>query len=229
MSKLTEELLAVEFEKMLISNSINQFPKFNSVFREVSCFQGIPDFIAISGENIDLIEYSSSKELSIDSSSLILSLLKKKAPRSEEFLVRSSGLAPQTITKILVALKKSNIVSVTNSGGYFLGPNYKKPNVELWAFELKLENWKRALFQALQYKAFANRVIIVFPSNKAKLLKRNLEIFRTLKIGVMTLDVKDRSFEIILKPYKLKPSSNYHNLFALSRIADEMLRNTGLE
>jgi hypothetical protein len=222
MLRLTEELLSKEFEKILTSNSIKEFPKFNSVFREVSCFQGIADFVALSGSEVNISNFPLKKDFSIDSASVVLSLLKERSPRSEEFLMRSSGLSSQMLNRVLATFEQSETITITETGGYILGPKYQKPNIELWAFELKLKNWKRAIFQALQYKAFANRVVTVFPNNKTQLLKNNLDMFSTLKIGVMTYDTETGSYEMLVKPCKLKPSSKHHNLFAISRIIEEM-------
>lgn len=60
----------------------------------------------------------------------------------------------------------------------------------LHAFEGKLKDWRRALQQAFRYRYFADKAIVVMPSENAGPAIANLEAFRHLYVGLWTFDVK---------------------------------------
>ncbi len=95
--------------------------------------------------------------------------------------------------------------------------------MEFWAFELKINNWKRALFQALRYKTFASRIMIVFPMNKEKLIAKNVDKFNKLKLGIMLFNAYDKSYKILVRPPKTHPSSRMHHLFMLTKILSKSI------
>ncbi len=104
---------------------------------------------------------------------------------------------------------------------YYLSGQSKSEVGDIWAFELKLSNWKRAIFQALQYKAFANYSVIVFPIEKEKLLLNNLETFRNLNIGVLLFDIKNQKSQWLVHPKKEKPISKSQTIYLLYKIASK--------
>jgi len=61
-------------------------------------------------------------------------------------------------------------------------------NQTLMAFEMKLDDWKRALHQAYRYSYFADHVIVVLPMNKITAAYNNLDLFKDLDIGLWSLD-----------------------------------------
>jgi len=224
---MSELQMANAFENLLNSKEgIKGFPGFNSTFREVACQQGIADFIAITGNKIEELNNSffESNTISLNSYSLIISLLKSRSPRTENFLVSSSGLTRNTVRKVLKELEENEAICKTEKGAIILSPNWGLPKLELWAFELKLKDWKRALFQTLQYKAFANRVVIVLPEEKETIINKNLDVFKKLQVGVIIFNMHNLSNKVMLKPPRINPSSRRHSLFALGKIASE-LRN----
>lgn len=225
MAKITENQMANSFEILLNSGEgIKGFPKFKSVFREVTCQQGIADFITITGSDTDSL-YNNCFEsglISLDTSSLIISLLKFNSPRTEDFLIKATGLSKNTVRKVLKTLEVKKVVTQSDTGSFTLSPNWGIPSVELWAFELKLSNWKRALFQVLQYKAFANRVVIVLPTEKESIICKNIELFKELRVGVMTFDTLSGNNKVFVKPQKNNPSSKRHNLYALGTISSKL-------
>ena len=72
-----------------------------------------------------------------------------------EYLEESTGLSKQTLQKEILALCKKDLVIQNARGSYKLADKYNMPKMEIYAFELKLDNWKRALFQTIRYKTFS--------------------------------------------------------------------------
>lgn len=224
---MSELQMANAFETLLnLKEGIKGFPSFKAIFREVACQQGIADFIAITGNNLEKLSdnFFESGTVSLDSYSLIISLLKSRSPRTEDFLVSSSGLSRNTVRKVLKELEENETICKNEKGAIMLSPNWGLPKLELWAFELKLKDWKRALFQTLQYKAFANRVVIVVPEDKETIINKNLDVFKNLQVGVMVFNMDNLSYKVMLKPPGVNPSSKRHSIFALGKLASE-LRN----
>lgn len=223
MNELSEIELSDSFEKYIKSDK-NKINSFDFVFREVSCIQGIPDFIAISNDSYlkTITKELDLSSVTVESSAVILSLLKSKAPRTIKYLENKSGYQISTVRRALNLLESQELVLKNDRNQYFLGCKWIEPVTEVWAFELKLKNWKRALFQALQYKTFANRVAVVFPVNMKELLNKNIDVFKKFNVGVIIYDHKTYEIEFLSKPSKLKPSSRSQNLYTLSRLASEL-------
>jgi len=224
---ITEEKMADSFEKLLCDkNGISEFPSFHSIFREIRCQQGIADFIAIENNVLKNEIWKLPERINkISNISVfhIISLLKPKAPRTETFLTRNTGLSLKTVKRILKQLEYQQIIKRLDSGGIIVGPKWKSPNFDLWAFELKLNNWKRALFQASQYRTFATNITVVFPTERKKTIIENLNKFRKMKIGVMLFDISKNNYEIILKPNKIKSTSKrfyFHTIGTLMTMKD---------
>lgn len=70
----------------------------------------------------------------------------------------------------------------------------------LTAFEMKLENWKRALSQAYRYRYFANRSIVVVPTATADRAQNHLPMFRQLGIGLWSFDKANNNIQMCFTP-----------------------------
>lgn len=222
--EISESVMAKAFEKCLTNKKFfAEFPNFNRVFRDFVCRQGIADFLAVAGPRIEkktIKKIGNLANLITESSTRIFSLLKHSSPRSKEYIKGKSGLSFSTVSRVLDHLGKENLIKETAGGKFTLSPTWYLPkNLELWAFELKVNNWQRALFQALQYKAFATRVVTVFPKKKERILKKHIDKFKKMNIGVIVFDHNSFSYKILLKPRKNNPQSRMHYFFSIFRIA----------
>lgn len=226
--KLSESVMAESFEKCLRRNFFNEFPKFNLVAKEIICQQGVADFITIVGSQLKQKQIEKINHVfngSTEGYIKVFSLLRHFVPRTESYLIKKSGFSRKTVRSILKNLMDKKAIVGLSKGPFMLSPSWRLKSVELWAFELKINDWKRAIFQSLQYKAFADRVTIVFPVEREKILRENIEIFKKSKIGVMLFDAFNQHYKILLPPLKSKPSSRTHRLFAFSKITSSAITN----
>lgn len=223
MNNYSEETMADAFIEFLKSkHGKTVFPKYFAIYREVICRQGITDILAIEAlekgkvfeRQIELVAGTG-----IESSARILSLLSYNSPRTEKYLMHNTGLTIKTFRRTISELLERGIIVKNDKGSYKLEERFYRYPAEIWAFELKLNDWKRAIFQAMQYKAFASKVITVFPEEKEKLLLENLESFRRRKIGLSIFDANSGMYKVLLKPMKERPSSKKHYFYTLSKIA----------
>ena len=150
--------------------------------------------------------------------SSLLSLLKPKAPRTLNHLLRETGYTYDSIRKYLRQLEKSGCVKRTATGAYILGSSAAQFKTELWTFELKLKDARRAVFQAQQCKAIAEVTIIVVPPGQARNYERFTESMGRWGIGLATFDFYSGDFVLLKRPRKTKPLSGGHRMYALSRM-----------
>jgi len=220
--RIMEEHLSAFFEDAVLDGKLGtpHFP-VGHVQRELECRQGIPDFV-ISSANFAKIPEASrgpiASALATPSRALILSLLKPVSYRTEDYILRSSGLSLPVIRRSISELESLSLLVKSNRAGYVLSSLFPDIHSELWAFEVKVDKWRRALYQALQYKAFAHRVSVVIAERWVHLIERNVHQFRTLKVGVIALNEKSGNIRYIIRPVKRQPASRFHYLFALGKI-----------
>lgn len=219
MGEFTELEMANAFECALKASLVKGIPNFDILYREVSCQQGIPDFVGLSS-SILIQNYDFSNLTATESCSIILSLLKRNSGRRKEYIKEKTALSDATLNRALKELRSNGLI-VERNNLYFLSINESSQQNSIWAFELKLSNWKRALFQALQYKAFANYVAVVLPYEKEHILRKNLSAFITLNVGVFLFDPKTLKSKWLCRPKKESSISKWQTLFLLGKISNQ--------
>lgn len=224
--QLSEEELSAVFEKALQNGSwARHYPPIKHFARELTCQQGRPDFVA-SPVRIGLLGKAKRERLAQalynPSTARMLSLAKWKSPRTEDYFLKASGFSLPVVRRSLAALEDWRYLEQTKTGSFILTPNFPALRWELWAFELKLGHWQRALYQALQYRAFAHRVAIVVPERWAHRVEAQVDRFRKLKVGVIVLDEQNSTMRFIVRPAKGQPASRFHHLYALGRFIGTM-------
>jgi hypothetical protein len=58
----------------------------------------------------------------------------------------------------------------------------------LSAFEIKVSDWRKALLQAQRYRYFADRSIVVVPTNVAQKAIKHIEAFKASRVGLWGID-----------------------------------------
>ncbi len=215
----SEADMADAFQNLLQSHKgLPEIGSFDGIYREISCRQGRPDFIALRN-------LSEPGNLSFPRTSglvgpSILSILKPIAPRTLDFIILHSEFSPGAIRKSLQRLLKTGHIERTESGAYRLGKASSRINIEIWSFELKLNNAKRAVFQAQQNRAFSERAIIVIPPGQERNYEKYHVTMKRWGIGLGTFNPMTKAFCLIRKGRKSKALSRTHQIYALSQIAD---------
>lgn len=209
--------MADAFLKLLRSSEgLPGLGSFDDIYNEVACRQGRPDFIALRSKNAHKIKALPKTTGLVGSS--ILSLLKPSASRTINYLIERSEYSVGSIKRSIKQLLDSGHVEKTQKGSYILGDATGKFQVEIWAFELKLNNTKRAVFQAQQSCAFAERSIIVVPPGQAKNYERYSETIKRWGIGLAVFDPITKRFSIKKRPRKSKANSRQHKIYAIAQL-----------
>lgn len=208
---------------------VMQRKRFYSHVREFEALQGRADFV-ISPTNLrslnEKIVLQVVQGISTPSSALVMSILTRKFPVGPNELSGALGLSLYTIRKNLSQLEESEIVERCGDSEYRIAPSFRMPLIELWALELKLHDWKRALYQALQYRAFAHCAAVVVPEESAHCIERHSERFSSFNIGVIAFDMDDWSLRSVVRLKAGKPSIDFHHIYAMAAFLRESGRMT---
>lgn len=194
-------------------------PYFENVLREIPCKEGIADFICYKQTNFLRKNSSIICEInkSVGKSFIpVISVLMRNDKQTIENISLLSGYNTKRLRKIIDVLSDFNILKENKLHQYSLYANWKNFDVDLWAFELKLKNWKRALYQATQYKAFSSNVFTIFPSYKKDLLEKNLYYFKNLNIGCILMDSDTNELTVLNYPQKEELVIGSQYLYALT-------------
>ena len=194
------------FECAIKSSIVKELPAFESVYREL---QGSADFVGFPHEKL-IGTYDFSKLSSLEHSSLVLSMLKYNSGRTKEY-IKESTLRELKANDFIT--KKKNL--------YFLSDSFVQASDNIWAFDIKAPNWKRAFEQASLHKAFANYVVAVRPFEEEDVLQEKLELFVELNVGLLLFNVRTLECKWLRRPLKDNALSKWQKLFLLGRLSGQ--------
>lgn len=196
------------FEKYIKSNP-SYFFTYDMIYKEVESFQGIPDYLGIIMSHL---YHGSEKTMQIPINrwhtiSIILAFMKKKQFRTPNYIIQNTGLSQNIIIRDLNFLCRLGICEKNNVGNYRFVEDFEMPIAHIHSFELKMSNWKRALFQAIRYKTFSEYTSIVMPFEKEQILLQNIDSFKERNIGVLLFDAYSCETKML---YRAKKIQQYH-------------------
>ncbi|GIQ71497.1 hypothetical protein DUZ99_15605 [Xylanibacillus composti] len=215
----SEEDLVEIFIANLLNSTIKNSPL---ILREVDCWQGRADIVAAFIK--DKEPFPQCKQISYlkhYTSANIIALLHKRAPRSKTYILKYLGLSEETINRWLFNLLQADVISITPNGCYTINEKFNIPTIELYAYEVKLSNWKRALYQASQYKGFSNYSYVVMPAKHINPAVKNIEAFRINNVGLIQVE-ESGSQKVLYKPTKIKPKKKSFHLIGIAHVLHEM-------
>ena len=221
---LTEQFLADRFQEVITSadNSVPRVPIFQATYREVSCAQGIADFVGVvrpTGRAESEAKAPLSLNCSLSAASRVLgALVTAQKPVAANALAASTGLSPRVVSHTLQYLMRSSLVRAPALGWYSFPSESAVPWPDMWAFEVKLSNWHRAVFQALQYAAFASHVLVIMPQSKSKVAIANRDLFGRLGVGLLLFDPYTGHTRQVAPARRIGPASAAQAVYAAGRI-----------
>jgi hypothetical protein len=149
----------------------------------------------------------------------ILQNLKPKAPRTFDYLVSKLEFGRESIRKTLRQMIDKRYIEQLASGAYWLAAEMHCERPEIWTFELKLSSPKKAVFQAQQSRACAERAIIVVPPGQERNYERFREAMQRWHVGLSTFDPITGVFRFVRKGRKARALSPTQQLYTLSQMA----------
>lgn len=197
--------------------------RFDIIFEEIESIQGIPDYVGVNvkeiGECKKFLEIVPQKNWYTISN--ILSQLSYLKGHKLEYLHKHTGISMNVLEKELFQLVKNGLVKKDEKDNYVLSDDVKIPELKVVSFELKMKNWKRALFQSIRYKTFSDYVYVVMPIEKKQLLNNNIHLFAENNIGIILYDDKKNVMRMLLRAKKNSQKSKAHSYYMNGKILYE--------
>jgi hypothetical protein len=151
--------------------------------------------------------------------SRLLAALRQRAAQSEPDLLQRLGVTLPVLRKWLRALLQAGFVVETSDHRFRTISCRVFPIVEICSFELKLKDWRRALYQATRYRSFSHRVFVVMPSERANAAFMYQDSFRKANIGLVSHDTTGDS-KVLIRPAKRQPYAGYRTIMALGMFSE---------
>ncbi|WP_141552618.1 MULTISPECIES: helix-turn-helix transcriptional regulator [Bacillus cereus group] len=212
---IKEDSLVFIFENLLSKQ--NEGTNKYIIKREIDCWQGRADLVTAEVKGDSCINNEQAIAMSNLTNAQILALLHKKAPRSIQYLRNKTCLSEQTVKKSLRELMNLNVVTIDYKGNYIFHSDFQIPKVTFNAYEAKLHNWKRALYQAIQYYGFSQYSWVIMPEQYIKPAQQNIYSFKENGIGLIGMD-KHGNRKIYLKAKKNQPSRKAFYLVGIGKM-----------
>lgn len=213
-----EENLVKVFEENYLTTFLKNSHDF--IVKELDCWQGRADIVLVKTLEEIKINYKQAEALSQLTNSTVVSLLHYKSPRTLDYICMKTGLTSNTIKSSIRELQKADIILRSKSGSFYLNELFIIPRLKFHAYEAKLHNWKRALYQAIQYYGFAESSSVVMPKRYIQPAIKNLESFKRNGIGLISINNLGRT-KVILKAQRNQPSKKAFHLVGVGKVIKE--------
>lgn len=216
---MNEAEFGISFEKYIKSSPTNFF-SYDMVYKEVESFQGIPDYLGI---NMSHLYHGSEKTMQIPIArwhtiSILLAFMKKKQFRTPDYIIQNTGLSQRIVIRDLNFLCRLGICEKNNMGKYRFVEDFEMPIAHIHSFELKMSNWKRALFQAVRYKTFSEYTSVVMPFEKERILLQNIDSFKACNVGALLFDAQNCEVKILYRAKKNSAISLQHLYYMSGKV-----------
>lgn len=231
--RLTEEALTESFKK-IVASPITGAWKFNGrpisyLLTEFDAKEGLADVVLIpSNPSKAHLEWMArvGRGVATPGAALVLASLPKGKGIAHSEISRMTGLSRKSVHSMLTRLEAAGLARrLGQSDRYSLNRLAGDGGVEIWAYELKLSDWSKALYQASQYRVFAHSVAVVLAKEYAHRVKPRLDHFRRFNIGVVVLDSGTGRTKSLLRSRPANPQSRSHYLYAVSELARRVLES----
>lgn len=186
---------------------------FWRVFREVDSWRGRPDFVCLQKEG--------NEEFPIRTNGLglvgatILASLNRSTGQTFEAIQQKTGYAESSVKQALTRLLAGGFIKKDRNEKFKVVPGQGLDDLETVAFELKLKNAKRALYQAQQYRCFADRVYVVVPPQLVGSFDKYQETMSLWGIGLASFDPIKKRFRVEIQSAGKKPKTKHQAFYTI--------------
>lgn len=204
---MTEKTFVKKLENIFIQEGF--FTK-----REVGVGYGVADLVVIKKKKVDPLHCElrqshgqHSKLLREDYFKVLECLPDYDSgdnPAALDYLIEKTHLSKSFLKyTILRTLEQKRYIKKERNNFYFKINGWMPIAKEVIAIEAKMRDWKRGIIQANRYKAFADKVYLALPSEKAHLVDKKL--LRKHNVGLIVLDLESRSKKITVPSRRAEP------------------------
>ena len=219
----------MNFEMALHDRSQTNDSPSRMLLRELDGLQGRADLVDARIQElpntIKLGELATS--LRSPTKARLLAALRYRAPRTMAYLARATGLSNHSLGRHVRQLESSGLVKIHGNLAVSLGCRLPWDMVDIVAYEGKLSNCRRALHQAIGYRAFSRSVWVVMPASGARHAKKLATVFRINGIGLIAIR-DDGGNQIEIRSRKRRPASRRLYLMAVGAVVSRYIEERGL-
>ncbi len=208
--------------RAVLKAGVTPLEAFDRVDPEVDFSQGRPDFVGVKGARKGgrtLPGLYAGTHIPVSHIARVLTVLERDQAISMADLAQAAAVTLPRTRRIVQPLERIGAVSADAADTLRVVDLDRIDRPDLWAFELKLDDWKRCLFQTLVCRSYARRVTAVFPMSKAKHIEAIAPTFANHGVGVMLFDADTRVIRQVEPTTPSKPRSAYHAWMSCFEIA----------
>lgn len=213
----SEKDMAVSFEQFIHLHSKNcDIGEFDIVATEVDCSHGRPDLIGIKNRQLYSLHMPIYPLGIADSQVLsILSLCPRHISLTD--ILSRCSYNKTTIKSAVSRMIHAGYITENHNQYSCSNDLMRFVSGEIWSFELKLHNTKRAIFQSQQSRSFAHWSMIVVPPGKDSPYIKYHESIDRSGIGLATFDLYTNTFRIVFPPRKTGATCRQNYIYSLFR------------
>lgn len=212
MLKITEH----QFGDILLNSAeIQKLVKTNKflVAREFKVDSAVPDFVLITASDYqDIIELSQKYPPEIFRgvySSLICMLYGSSHTRSIDTIAKANFVSPTALVRAAKKLQELNILTLDDKNLRIARTKeFYLPKIDVISLELKLDKWKKALWQASRNKAYYAKSYVVMPSEKEDLIRQNMDYFSVNGVSAVVVDTSGGAVKFVGREKRKDHSSD---------------------
>jgi len=185
------------------------------ICRELDVWHGIADVVVATANGsigwAGLLIPAHLKHLNLTTTKL-LAQLRFGSYKSLDEIAKSTGFSNRTLWEHLQTLEAAGLVRCKGSNARLLRAT-RSPFVDVAAYEVKVSDWRHALYQATHYRSFANRCSVALPDAKAKAVAIHRETFKRFGIGLLGIKAP-ATINWYVKPVRRMPFSTSRMLLS---------------
>lgn len=191
-------------------------------FSEVDTGEGVPDLILVRVPGLKRHEGAEAlaalpAEPFLNGNGAVLAELQLR-PHTVEYLAVRTGLTREHTLRAIRYLIRLGWAT-QNDRGLFMASSVRPfPQFEITAFEFKLKDTGRAIQQAIRYRQFAQKAIVVVPSQRLASLSSVSDLASKATLGTATFDMSDCTLKFSVKPRLRPPRSRHAHMHVLGRL-----------
>lgn len=196
--------MVFEYEILLVEKFIELKMTNNAYERECPFRWGNIDLVEYKNESKYYLSENQIKVLKQKENLIIFSLLYKHRQHKLDYISKKSGFSLKNASKHLNSLIKSEIV-VQENNLYRINGNIEFPDVLVKSYEMKLNDIKKAINQAVINKKYSDYSYVVMPQNKYKLCMEYKNVFQNCSVGLLL--VSENKVTEVIRAKKNKEST----------------------
>lgn len=193
--------MVFEYEILLVEKFIELKMANNAYVRECPFRWGNIDLVAYEIESKYYLSENQMKILKQKENLIIFSLLYKHRPHKLNYISKKSGFSLEKTFKYINYLIRTKIVFQENDL-YRINENIEFPDVLVKSYEMKLNDIKKAINQAVINKKYSDYSYVVMPQSKCKLCMDYKEVFQNCSVGLLL--VNDNKVTEVIRAKKNK-------------------------